>query len=265
MTTSPLLGRQQLALEIAREAGELILGYYNRDNFAVEWKHDETPVTVADRNAELLLRERIAVAFPDDGVLGEEFPERAGTSGYRWIVDPIDGTKSFVSGVPLFGTLIGVEHEGRSVVGVIRCHALGELAYAARGFGAWHIPAGGGPPRPARVSTKNSLARALFCTSEVKTFDEEHCRPVYDRLQSATWLTRTWGDCYGYMLVATGRADVMVDPKMHLWDCAALQPILEEAGGTFTDWRGTPTIHTSQSIATNGLLLQEVLGIVAAE
>lgn len=260
MTPDDLLARQALALDAAREAGEITLGYFQRGNFSVEIKPDASPVTIADRQAEEHLRQRIAAAFPRDAILGEELPERPGTSGFRWILDPIDGTKSFISGVPLYGTLIGVEHSGRSAVGVIRIPALDECVYASAGQGAWHVAAGAAPT-PARVSAKDRLAAGLFCTSAVRTFDATGRRAAYEQLEAACWLTRTWGDCYGYLLVATGRAEVMVDPQMHVWDCAALQPILEEAGGTFTDFAGTPTIHAGEAVATNGRVLAEVLAI----
>lgn len=251
--------RLEVALAAAHEAGDITLQYFRENNYAVEWKHDRSPVTVADRAAEQRLRERIAAAFPDDAILGEELADRPGDSGYRWILDPIDGTKSFISGVPLYGTLIGVEFEGRSVVGVIHIPALGETAYAA-GEGAW-IVRGGSAPVPARVSRTGQLADALFCTSEIKTFTRTGRREAFDEFDRACRLTRTWGDCYGYLLLASGRADVMVDPQMNVWDCAALQPIIEAAGGTFTDWQGQPTIHGGEAVATNGLLLDEVLAI----
>jgi len=256
-----LSDRLDLARAIALEAGQLTLRYFCQDNYQVELKEDASPVTVADRDAELHLRRRIAETFPADGILGEEFPEQTGTSGYRWILDPIDGTKSFISGVPLYGTLIGVEHEGQSVVGVIHIPGLGETAYAARGGGAWHTR-GGEPPRPAHVSKKSKLSESAFLTSDVRGFTEIGHADAYTRLQSAARIARTWGDCYGYVLVATGRADLMVDPKMNLWDCAALQPVLEEAGGTFTDWEGKPTIHGANAIATNGLILDETLSLI---
>jgi fructose-1,6-bisphosphatase/inositol monophosphatase family enzyme len=135
--------------------------------------------------------------------------------------------------------------------------------YAAKGHGAWHIHAGSSPSE-ARVSRKQTLSEGLFVTSEVKTYEECGCRNVFDRLQSAAWLTRTWGDGYGYLMVATGRAELMVDPKMNVWDCAALKPIIEEAGGTFTDWTGQPTIHGGNAIATNGLVLAETMAAVRA-
>jgi histidinol phosphatase-like enzyme (inositol monophosphatase family) len=252
--------RLQLARKAAREAGEITLEYFRRDDLVVQRKGDDSPVTAADRAAEEHLRKRIARNFPDDGILGEEFPETAGTSGYRWILDPIDGTKSFIHGVPLYGTLIGVEHEGQSLVGVIHIPALDESVHAAKGRGAWYV-SGSREPEPARVSTRASLAESLFLTSEVRSFDEHDRRAAYDRLQAACRLTRTWGDCYGYLMVATGRADVMVDPVMSIWDAAALAPILEEAGGTFTDWQGRPTIHSGEGIGTNGHVLAEVLSI----
>jgi histidinol phosphatase-like enzyme (inositol monophosphatase family) len=250
--------RLALAIEAAKEAGQITLEYFRRDDLEVELKCDDTPVTVADRRAEQCLRQRIAAAFPDDGILGEELGERPGTSGFRWIVDPIDGTKSFIHGVPLYSMLLGVECEGESVLGVIRIPALDECVYAARGLGAWYCQADR-PPRRAHVSPRQTLAKALFVTSEVINFERAGRRAAFDRLQAAARLTRTWGDGYGYLMVATGRADLMVDPIMALWDAAALPPVLEEAGGTFTDWQGNRTYRAGNGIATNGLVLKEVL------
>ncbi len=260
MLSSELAERLELALPAAREAGDITLRYFRRDNVAVELKADASPVTVADREAELHLRQRIAAAFPADGILGEEFGEQPGTSGYRWVLDPLDGTKSFIAGVPLYGTLVGVEHDGRGVVGVIRMPALDESVYAAIGQGAWYAHAAS-PPRRARVSDKSTLAESLFCTTDVRTFTQIGRDDAYARLQSAARLTRTWGDCYGYLLVATGRAEVMIDPKINLWDVVAVQPIIEAAGGTFTDFGGVPTLHAGQTIATNGRVLDEVLAV----
>ncbi|MGD0516725.1 MAG: histidinol-phosphatase [Thermoguttaceae bacterium] len=253
--------RLDLAIAAARQAGNITLEYFRTDDLVVNLKQDDTPVTIADHKAEEYLRGAIASAFPDDGIFGEEYAQRQGTSGYRWILDPIDGTKSFIHGVPLYGTLLGLEYDGQCMLGVIRIPALDECLYAAKGQGAWYF-VGHNKPKPARVSQRKQLAKALFVTSEVISFDRTGRRAVYDRLQSATRLTRTWGDCYGYLMVATGRADLMVDPIMALWDAAALLPILEEAGGTFTDWQGQNTIYTGEGIATNGLILSEVLEIV---
>ena len=261
MDTEPLKQRLDLAIEIAREAGQITLDHFRQVDLEIERKEDDSPVTVADRQAEEHLRGRIAETFPEDGILGEEFPQRPGTSGFRWILDPIDGTKSFIHGVPLYGTLVGVEYEQQSVLGVIRIPAQDECVYAAMGQGAWHV-SGDGAARPARVSKTSRLDEGLFLTSEVLNFDEIGRRGVYDRLQTTARLSRTWGDCYGYFLVATGRADLMVDPVMAVWDAGAVLPILQEAGGTFTDWQGRPTIHAGQGFATNGLLFEEVLAIL---
>jgi histidinol phosphatase-like enzyme (inositol monophosphatase family) len=264
-TPAPDLNRRlELALAAAGEAGEITLEYFRRDDLEVERKRDDSPVTVADRRAEEHLRRRIAEAFADDAILGEELPERPGSSGFRWILDPIDGTKSFIHGVPLYGTLVGLEHAGQPVAGVIRIPALQECVYAAAGQGAWYVH-GQGPPRPARVSRRGPLAKSLFLTSEVATFDSIGRREVYDRLQAAARLSRSWGDCYGYLMVATGRAELMVDPVVKVWDLAPLLPIIEEAGGTFTDWQGRRTIHSGQAIATNGLIFEEVMGLVKKE
>jgi histidinol phosphatase-like enzyme (inositol monophosphatase family) len=258
MRPSDLSSRLDLALVAAREAGEITLRYFQRDNFEIELKKDASPVTIADRTAEEHLRKRISEAFPADGILGEEFPERPGVSGFRWILDPIDGTKSFVHGVPLYGTLVGVEHETRSLVGVIELPALDERVYAAVGGGAWYVR-GGSQPRPARVSSCARLSNALVSSSAIEGFAKGKRLEAFLAISAAARLTRTWGDCYGYALIATGRAEVMIDPAMNVWDAAALQPILEEAGGTYTDWNGTPTIHGGEGIATNGRVLDEVL------
>jgi len=262
MNNLDLAARLQLAVSAAREAGQLTLGYYQRADLAVELKHDSSPVTVADRQAEQLLRDRISRQFPQDGILGEEFGETSGSSGYRWILDPIDGTKSFVHGVPLYGTLVAVECEQAGQIGVIQIPVLDECVYAARGQGAWFVRKGAAPV-PARVSSCASLKQALLCTSELR-FPTPERQQVLDRLVRATRINRTWGDCYGYLMVATGRADVMLDPIMALWDIAALQPILTEAGGSLTDWQGQPTIYSAEAIATNGHVLEEVLKLVRA-
>lgn len=255
-----LAARLELAKTAAVDAGRLTLDYFQQDNFQVQQKADSSPVTVADQRAEELLRQQIAAAFPGDGIIGEEFGEQSGTSGYRWILDPIDGTKTFIRGVPLYGTLIGVEHEGVSGVGVIYVPGLDELVYAARGQGAWYVK-GGAAPVAARVSSRERLAEGLFVTSQIDSFAKRGAAEVFERLERAAHVTRTWGDCYGYLLVATGRAELMIDPLMNVWDAAAIQPILEEAGGAFTDWLGRPTIHGGEGIGCNGRVLEEVLAI----
>ena len=255
-----LAQRLALAITAGKEAGRLTLNYFQRDNFQVERKSDSSPVTIADRSAEELLRQRIAATFPQDGILGEELGTKDGTSGFTWILDPIDGTKSFISGVPLYGTLVGIERQGRALAGLVFMPALNEGVYASAGEGAWHFR-GDEQPRRCCVSTKPRLADGLFVTSQVDTFAQRGAAAAFEALQRTAYITRTWGDCYGYLLVATGRAELMVDPIMNVWDAAAIQPIIEEAGGTFTDWQGRPTIQGGEGIATNGHILEEVLVI----
>jgi histidinol phosphatase-like enzyme (inositol monophosphatase family) len=256
--------RLQFAVEIAREAGELTLRYFRRADLAVENKADDSPVTVADRSAEELLRKRIGEQFPQDAIIGEEFGEQAGQSGFQWILDPIDGTKSFIHGVPLYTTLVAVLQNDEPRIGVIQAPALDETVYAETGRGSWYI-GGTAKPEPARVSTVATLNRGLLLTSELEGF-RGHKRgdatDMYMRLQRAARVARTWGDGYGYLLVATGRAEVMIDPIMNLWDAAPLLPIIEEAGGHFSDWTGNPTIRARETLATNGLLRSETLKII---
>lgn len=254
--------RLEHARNIAQQAGEITLRYFYRvGELAVENKADESPVTIADRETELFLREKIAECFPDDAIFGEEFPNTEGTSGFRWLLDPIDGTKSFIHGVPLYSTLIGLEKEGVCVGGVIALPALHELIWAGRGLGAWHETKQGESKR-CHVSECSDLAEATFLTSEVLTFDKTCRREAYNRLEKNVLLTRTWGDAYGYALVAMGRADVMVDPVMSDWDAGPLLVILEEAGGRFTDWKGNATIFGKEGVATNGVLHESVLAVL---
>ncbi len=264
---SPQLeGRLACAVDAARQAGEQTLELYRAGEIGLERKSDGSPVTRADREAETLLRELIGRQFPEDGILGEEFPEKPGTSDYQWILDPIDGTKSFVTGVPLYTTLVAVMRDNEPQIGVIFAPAAGEMVFAERGQGSWHVIDGGSPQR-AQVSNVAELRDAVFLTTSVKAFTthrDRDARPVYDQLQAACRITRTWGDAFGYLLVATGRAEVMIDPIMNLWDAAALAPVIEEAGGKFFDWRGKSTVHSGETVATNGALAEQVQEIVSA-
>ena len=250
--------RLKLAVASAKEAAKITQSYFMSRDLRVDMKSDRTPVTEADKNTEKALRRIIEDAFPSDGILGEEWQEKIGSSGFRWILDPIDGTKSFIHGVPLYGTLIAVEYNGQSVVGVISIPATGEMVYAAQGSGCWYTK-NGSEPVPARVSQVSDISQGLFLTSEVLTFDEIHRRDIYETLEKQFYLTRTWGDCYGYMLVATGRAECIVDPVLSIWDAAALLPIIAEAGGRFTDFQGVCTHTSQQAIATNGIIHDQIL------
>jgi len=267
-TNPEIQSRLALAVEAARAAGAETLRWFRQPTLAVDRKGDGSPVTVADRAAEQLLRNRIAAAFPHDAILGEEFGETAGTSPFRWVLDPIDGTKSFITGVPLYTTLVAVMEDDRPLLGVIYAPATEELIYAPTGGETLFEQRAGlslpNAPTPARVSNVERLADATFLTSEAASFNKigkTGRRDAYDQLEQACRLTRTWGDAYGYMLVATGRADVMVDPQMNLWDAAALQPVIEGAGGHFSDWQGRPSVHTGNAVATNPHLAGLVLSI----
>ncbi len=240
------------AVEIARVAGEITLRYFKKAQ-TPELKSDGSFVTVADRETETFLREAIAREFPDDAILGEEYGEQSGTSARCWIVDPIDGTYSFVHGVPFYGVLIGVLFDGEPTVGVVNLPALGEIVYAAKDLGCFWNGV------PARVSQTLRLDESLLLCTDFGTCADYGFGEAANRLQSKVKARRTWGDCYGHVLVATGRADIMLDPVMNVWDCAALLPILEEAGGTFTDWQGSRTIHGGNAVSTNKSLFAQSL------
>ena len=249
------------AVRFAVEAGQQTLSRFCKHDLQVEKKNDKSPVTEADKNAELLLRERIQHSFPHDAIVGEEFENIEGTSEYRWIVDPIDGTKSFICGVPLYATLVGVEWGDESRIGVIYIPALEELIFAEVGVGAGYVQGDGELATP-RVSSTTSLADSCFVTSQVSTFYEVNRGAGYLALEEKAYITRTWGDAYGYLLVATGRAEVMVDAIMNVWDAAAILPVMIESGGTFTDWNGNATIHGGEGIGTNGTVHEEVLATI---
>ncbi|HVF28826.1 MAG TPA: histidinol-phosphatase [Pyrinomonadaceae bacterium] len=244
------------AVDLARGAGEITLHYFRR-GVEADRKSDGSFVTVADREAERYLRGALEKSFPDDAILGEEEGERSGSTSRRWIIDPIDGTYSFVHGVPLYGVLIGLEINGQPSLGVVNIPALGDLVYAARGAGCfWN----GERVTTSQTSTLND---ALLLATDFGTCENYGFGEAAVRLQERVRARRTWGDCYGHVLVATGRADVMLDPVMNVWDCAALLPVIEEAGGTFTDWHGQRTIYGGNVISTNGVLLDEVMKVIS--
>jgi histidinol-phosphatase len=241
-----------LARCAAADAGQFALGHFRAAGLAVEAKVDGSPVTIADRGAEEVLRRTIMATFASDGILGEELGETSGTSGRRWIIDPIDGTQSFIRGVPLWGVLVGLEDRGECVLGVLALPALGETLWAVRGQGAFVNGT------PARVS-ETMLADATILTSDASPahFGDKHAG--FTRLLARTARHRGWGDCYGYALVATGRAEIMLDPLMNPWDAAAVKPIIEEAGGVFCAWDGSPTIYGGSALAMPTTLRASVL------
>jgi histidinol-phosphatase len=245
--------RLEFALHASEQADAFVMSYYGNSALVIDLKDDQSPVTIADRGAEELLRELLLKAFPDDSVMGEEFGETAGTSGFRWILDPIDGTKSFIHQVPLFGMLIGLQYSGNNVAGICRLPALQEVVYAARGSGTWWRRGDQKPVR-AQVTKTSSLEDALFCYTAVEGFQQIGRMDVLDRFGKDCRLSRGWGDCYGHVLVATGRADIMIDPLLAEWDACALIPLVEEAGGVFMDWTGVST-----TLGGNGISLTPAL------
>jgi myo-inositol-1(or 4)-monophosphatase len=241
------------ATETAYLAGRLTLGYFQtgvRPNF----KADDSPVTVADHQAEELIRGRIERTYPRHAIVGEEYGlKEASGSRYRWYVDPIDGTKSFVRGVPLYAVLIGLEIDGAIQVGVAYFPALGEMLAAASGEGCWWNG------RPARVSQISSLERAVVAFTDPANFESYGRSQEWARIKRATYYRAGWGDAYGHALVATGRVELMLDPIMNSWDCGPFPAILSEAGGYFGDWQGNPTIHGNEAMSTTQALLPQVL------
>lgn len=244
MTPSLLL---QAAEELARHAAGVAMRWYGA-SVAVDTKGDGSPVTIADREAEQAARAWLARRFPDDGVMGEEFGVVRPEAARRWIIDPIDGTKAFVRGVPLWGTLVAC-CEGETVLAGAVCYpAVGETLVAAVGEGCWWNGV------RAHVSAVDSLGAATACITDERFPGRAHRAAQWRALAADCGVARTWGDCYGYLLLATGRAEIMVDDRMNPWDAAAVLPLVTEAGGAFTDWRGRPTAFGGDVIATNAAL-----------
>ncbi len=230
----------------------MTLEYFQDPALVVDRKLDGTPVTVADRLAERFLREQILERFPTDSIVGEEEDDVAGTSGRAWIIDPIDGTKSFTAGVPLFANLIAVLDDDVPVLGAINLPALDELVLASAGGGAFFNG------QPTRVSDTADLRGAYLMTSGLTYWPEGSL----ERLTAEGMTIRTWADAYGYALVATGRVAAMVDPLANLWDVAPMQVILEEAGGKFTDLAGTRTVAGGNGVGSNGAIHEKLLAIL---
>jgi histidinol phosphatase-like enzyme (inositol monophosphatase family) len=254
--------RLEFALELAYEAEKIILNYYQDPKLKVELKRDRSYVTEADKNAELRIRELLAKKFPNDSIIGEEFGNTEGNSDYTWILDPVDGTQSFVCGVPLFGSLIGMTYNEEPVLGVANFPALKEIYYASEGKGSWWKTPNFADPLPACVSKVDDVKEAIFCTTSFDGFERSNTVDLFEKAIKKFGKFRGWGDCYGHVLVATGRAEVMVDPMMNLWDCAALYPIVTEAGGSFFDLKGASGIYGRSAISTNDQLKGEVISLL---
>jgi histidinol-phosphatase len=240
------------AVDLARKAGELTLQWFRSEKLIIDRKTDGTPVTEADLAAERMIRVELAASWPDDAILGEEEGVTDGTSGRRWFIDPIDGTKAFTHGVPLYTNLIGVDDEHGTAVGVINMPALGETVYAGRGLGCFCNGTA------ARVTERTALAGGYLTTSGFDYWPEDMLTAV----RASGLQMRTWGDGYGYALVATGRVDVMVDPVAGTWDLAPMPVILDEAGGRFTDLTGEERVDGGNGVASNGRIHDEVIELL---
>ena len=247
--------RFELAVEAAQRAGRLALGYFD-SGVAVEWKADRSPVTAADRAAEEALRLRLLGAFAGDGFLGEETGDHPGTSGYRWVIDPIDGTRSFVRNIPLWATLVGLEYRGEPIAGVAYLPAFGQTYYALRGEGAYR------DGRRIRVSDVARLDEALLAYSSMSWFKKAGRHETFVEIMARTERSRGYGDFYGFVLVAQGSCELMVEHGVHVWDVDGLKVIVEEAGGRFTDWEGNSTVERPDVVASNGLLHEAALEIL---
>jgi histidinol-phosphatase len=252
----------QFALELLDETDALVLRHL-AGGLTVKAKTDTTLVTQADTEVETLTRERIADAYPDHGVLGEEFGSEAGASGMRWIVDPIDGTHNLVRGIPVFGTLLAVEDEGELVVAAISAPAMARRWWAVRGEGAVARDHLG--ERQLRVSSVDRLEESQLLTSGIGPLVQAGFGPAVSRLSTRVWRDRGIGDFWGYMLVAEGAAEAMLEIGPTLWDLAAPSLIVEEAGGRMTDFAGTRSHTGPQALASNGLLHDAVVAALAGE
>lgn len=238
------------ASDLALQAGIITLKYF-RKNVAVEYKSDASPVTVADRETELFIRGKLRERFPEHGIIGEEHGEVNSGAPWRWTIDPIDGTTAFVHGIPLYTVLLGLQHEGRSVLGVIHNPGLGETVAAAEGSGCRLNG------QPCHVSSVADMRQARVMVTDAAELARR--RPHFTAaLLPQARMVRGWGDAYGYLLVASGRAEISLDPVLHIWDVVPLLPVIQEAGGRYTDFSGA-AVAGSNGLASNGLLHEYLL------
>ncbi|MDG5766436.1 inositol monophosphatase family protein [Balneolales bacterium ANBcel1] len=245
----------QFAIYLARTAGKLTLSRF-RKGVDVDRKDDDSPVTVADREAEEWMRKQIGNTYPDHGIIGEEYGNEGESKSVKWILDPIDGTLSFIHGVPLYTTLIGITVDGEPEAGVIYAPATDELCEAGIGLGARYNGT------DCRVRETHSLSEATLLSTDMTTIIQENLMEPFTKLLSTCRLHRTWGDAYGHMMVATGRADIMFDPLLNIWDAAPLLPILQEAGGHFLDFSGKASIESGHGFSAGETLAGKVLAVM---
>lgn len=251
-----------LALELADHADTLTLQRFTASDLVVQTKPDLTPVSDADQAAEKLLRATIEAARPDDAVIGEEYGA-TGESDRRWVFDPIDGTKNYVRGVPVWATLIALQHQEKSVVGVVSAPALGRRWWAAAGAGAWTTSLGS-DPRACQVSAVSAIGDASLSYSSIEGWAAAGRLPAFLDLTGRCWRNRAFGDFWSYMLVAEGAVDLACEPEVSLWDLAALTVIVEEAGGRFTDLSGVDRADGGSAAASNGRLHDELLAALSS-
>lgn len=247
---------RNFAEKLADAAREIVAGYHQKPYTEIETKADGSPVTVADKECERVLRAMIREAFPQHGIIGEEFGNENTDAEFVWSLDPIDGTKSFISRVPLYGILLGLLHEGKPLLGLIDQPATRE-----RILGDGRSTQLNGVP--VHVSETPTVAQALLLTTDLIDCEKEHGDKNWNDLLHRARLFRTWGDCGGYMLLAAGRADIMADPILSPWDLYPLLPILQGAGAAVTDWRGNDPLTGTSILAANPRLHAEALAILA--
>lgn len=261
MDAAPSMTDLALALALADVADRISMARFRATDLIVETKPDLTPVTEADRAVEQALRAELAQARPADGILGEEFGSEGGAHR-RWVLDPIDGTKNYVRGVPVWATLIGLMVDEDAVVGVVSAPALGRRWWAASGQGAWTTDPTSSSPRPLRSSGVRALADASFSFSDAVGWAERGAQDGLRVLLSGTWRQRAYGDFWSHMLVAEGAVDIAAEPQLETYDMAALIPIVEEAGGRITSYSGGSALGGGSAVTTNGLLHDQVLAVL---
>uniref|UniRef100_Q3AQE8 Histidinol-phosphatase n=1 Tax=Chlorobium chlorochromatii (strain CaD3) TaxID=340177 RepID=Q3AQE8_CHLCH len=247
------------AFTLINQASQIALTYYGNQSLKVDTKRDASPVTIADRKAEAFIRKELELHYPDDGILGEEFGEKLSQNGRRWVIDPIDGTKAFIHHVPLWGMMLALEVNGEPHLGIIAFPALGTIYHAVQGEGAYE------KETPISVSSVTSVADATIVFTEKEYLLDSPSNHPVDMLRNSGGLVRGWGDCYGHMLVASGNAEVAVDKIVSPWDCAAVIPIVTEAGGCCFDYKGNKSssgeyglVSTNRQLGEQ--LLQEIAG-----
>lgn len=249
---------REFIVELAHKSGEFIRPFYGQADLKVDLKADKSPVTAADRGAERLMRELIGWKFPAHGIVGEEYGSEREDADFVWVLDPIDGTKSFTASVPLFGTLIALLHHGQPVLGCIHQPILGELL-----VGDGSVTTLNGVP--VRTRQTRQIEDATVLTSDPSILTKHRGGPGFQGLMGRARIARSWGDCYGYLMVATGRADVMYDPVMNLWDIAALVPIVRGAGGVITNSEGGAPYPSDSTVASaNQKIHSQVLAALGA-